>query len=534
MQSSPSCRRTLQAVVLALAAGAASAQAPAPDAQLAALAEQETEAVLETLRGLTAVDSGTGQAAGILAVVEQIERFARGIGGETERVTPAAGVAGPNLVVTFKGSGRRRIMLMAHMDTVYPAGTAAARPLRRDGNKAIAPGIADDKSGIAVFLHAMRLLQARGFRDYERVTMVFNSDEERASTGSRDLIRSRAAAHDFVLSGEPTAEDEAIVLATSGVGYVSARLSVGGLFMPSEAKPVEELADALLRSRDTQQQVAGTRMNWTILRAEDTRSLDRLGSGERQFATLTWRVQGRSSHAGNNPRAGINAVMEAAELVRRTSEAAAALPGARLHWRAAGGGLVANVIPDRALVVAELSVPRDGDLPAAMQALAERGAQAALPGAQVSAETAPGLTYQGRGHAEAFASADVRVPDAAAFSAVAQAARQSLARQRFPGSPISVQDGLVFPAYNASPEGGQLAALAGDLYAKLGGTLRIVPRTYGGTDAVWASQSGRPVVENLGLPGGNYHSSDEEYVLVDRIGRRVALAAEMIRALSAR
>ena len=51
---------------------------------------------------------------------------------------------------------------------------------------------------------------------------------------------------------------------------------------------------------------------------------------------------------------------------------------------------------------------------------------------------------------------------------------------------------------------------------------------------MWASQSGKPVVENLGLPGGNYHSSEEEYVLVDRIGRRVALAAEMIRALSAR
>lgn len=59
-----------------------------------------------------------------------------------------------------------------------------------------------------------------------------------------------------------------------------------------------------------------------------------------------------------------------------------------------------------------------------------------------------------------------------------------------------------------------------------------VPRTYGGTDAVWASQSGKPVVEDSGLPGGNCHSSVGEFALIDRIPRRLLLAAEMIRALS--
>src|SRR5947209_2597679 len=82
-----------------------------------------------------------------------------------------------------------------------PAGTAAARPFRIDGNRAIAPGIADDKGGVAVFLHAFKLLKATGFSDYERVTMVFNTDEERGSSGSRDLIRRQAQDHDAVLSG---------------------------------------------------------------------------------------------------------------------------------------------------------------------------------------------------------------------------------------------------------------------------------------------------------------------------------------------
>jgi acetylornithine deacetylase/succinyl-diaminopimelate desuccinylase-like protein len=218
---------------MALAPAYAQPASPALDPALLILAEQETPAVLETLRALTAFDSGTGQAAGIAAVADHIERFAKGLGGEVDRLLPANNVAGPNLVVTFKGKGRRKIMLIAHMDTVYPAGTAAARPFRVEGNRAIAPGIADDKGGIAVYLHAMKLLKARGFDDYERVTMVFNSDEERGSSGSRDLIRSRAQSHDAVLSGEPTATpQEVIVLGTSGAGQLSARLKFGGPSAP--------------------------------------------------------------------------------------------------------------------------------------------------------------------------------------------------------------------------------------------------------------------------------------------------------------
>ncbi|MEO8024080.1 M20/M25/M40 family metallo-hydrolase [Polaromonas sp.] len=502
------------------------------DPQLPALAEQEAPAVLDTLRDLTSVDSGTGQAAGMSAVATQIENFAKGLGAQVERITPASGVAGPNLVITFKGIGKRKIMLISHMDTVYVAGTAAARPFRRDGNRAIAPGIADDKGGVAVFLHAMKLLKARGFQDYERVTMVFNSDEERGSAGSRDLIRSQAQGHDVVLSGEPTGEREGIVLATSGVGQMTARLKVGGPFASADARPIEELADLILRAKDAQQRVAGTRMNWTVARAEDPRAIDKLAPGGQRYTTLNFRIVGRASHAGVNPALGINAVVEMADLIRRTTETAATQTGARLHWRSAGGGLVSNIIADRAQAVAELALPASADPAPVLEALTQIAKRALLPGAQISAETSDGLTTQQSGAGEAYASADMRVPDAPTFETLRQAARQLIQRQKFASSSISVQDGLGFPAYNASEEGRRLAGTAQEIYAALGGKLELVPRTYGGTDAVWASQSGKPVVEGFGLPGGNYHSSEEEFVLIDRIPRRLLLAAEMIRALS--
>ncbi|MEO5670345.1 MAG: M20/M25/M40 family metallo-hydrolase [Ramlibacter sp.] len=507
---------------------------PMLDPGLLAMAQQELPAVLETLRELTSVDSGTGQAAGLGAVVAQVERFAKGLGAEVERVTPANNVAGPNVVVTFKGTGQRKIMLMSHMDTVYVAGTAASRPLRIDGNRAIAPGIADDKGGIAVFLHAMKLLKARGFQDFERVTMVFTSDEERGSSGSRDLIRTRAQQHDMVLNGEPTGPQEAIVLATSGVGQLSARLRVGGPFAAADERPIEELADLILRSRNAEQQVPASRMNWTIARAHDPAGLDRLPAADFQFATLSFRLKGKASHAGVSPSLGVNAVVEMAALVRRTTDAAAQLPGARLHWRTVSGGLVGNVIPDQAMAVAEIALPKGADSALALEALSRRGTQPLLAGSEISVHATPGLLPRSSGAAEAFATADQRVPDPAAFAVLGQVARQLIGQQKFPSSQITVQGGLGFPAYNASEEGKRLAEMARAIYARLGGKLELLPRTYGGTDAVWAAQSGKPVVEGMGLPGGNYHSSEEEFVLIDRIPQRLALVAEMIRALARR
>jgi acetylornithine deacetylase/succinyl-diaminopimelate desuccinylase-like protein len=502
------------------------------DAALPALAEKEAPALLETLRALTAPDSGSGQAPGLAAVADVIEQFARRLGGEVRRVTPANNVVGPNLVITFRGTGKRRIMLMSHMDTVYPAGTAAAKPMRIDGNRAIAPGIADDKGGIAVFLHAVQLLQARGFRDYERITMVFNSDEERGSSGSRDLIRSQAREHDAILSGEPTQPEEGTVLGTSGVGGIRVKMNVGGPFGPADARAAEELADFVLRARDLQQEVPQTRLNWTLLRVNDPAGpLRKLSAGEHELATLTFRVQGKGSHAGVAPQLGVNALMEAAAVVRRVNESLAQVPGARWHWRHLSGGLVGNIIPDRGQAILELALPRGTDPKPVLEKLAARGAEASLAGAQVTSETGAGLG-EASGPTEATASADVRVPDADAFSTLAKIAKQKMEQKKFPASGLGMEDGLFFPAYNASPEGQRLAATAQKINEALGGRLAIIPRTYGGTDAVWAAQSGKPVLESMGLPGGNYHSSDEEYVLVDRIPRRLALVAEMIRAVA--
>jgi acetylornithine deacetylase/succinyl-diaminopimelate desuccinylase-like protein len=506
------------------------------DPEITRLAQAETPAVLDTLKRLTAVDTGTTQAPGLLAVADMIEAFVKPLGGEVRRVTPAANVPGQNLVVSFRGTGTRKVMLMAHMDTVYPAGVAAARPFRIDGNRAIAPGIADAKGGVANILHAVRVLHTRGVKNYERLTLLFNVDEERGSVGSRDLIRATAAEHDVVFSAEPTGTNpESIVLATSGAARFAVRVRTGGPFAAAGDKPIEELADAILRSLDAQAKVPHTRMNWTIARAEDPNSLARLGAGAFKTATLTFRITGKASHAGVAPELGVNAVVEMAHLVARVSAAAAqasGIPagGAQLQWRAASGGLISNVIPDRAQAVAEIAVPTTADIDAVARLLMAAGERASLANARVVAEHRPGLATELTGAGEAYATADMRLPDIPSYGLLEQAAKALVLQKKFASSSVTGEGGgMPFPPFNANEAGIRLAELARSMYAQLGGQITLVPRTFGGTDAVWAAQSGKPVLETMGLPGGNYHSSDEEFVLIDRIGRRVNLLAELIR-----
>ena len=521
-------REFLVAGLITLAAPSLHAQsALALDAAILPFATQEAPLVLETLKQLTRFDSGTGQAEGMSGVASTIEAMAKELGGATERITPANGVVGPNLKISFKGTGKKKLLLIAHMDTVYPAGTAAARPFQIKGNQAIAPGIADDKGGIAVFLHVMKILKARGYTDFAQITMLFNSDEELGSVGSRDLIRRLAGEHDAVLSGEGTGDKELIVMGTSGVGRTQVKVATNRLSLAD--RPIEEMADIILRTKDAPSQVQNIRMNWTIARAETPDLMDKLSAADLQFASFEFQITGKASHAGVNPHLGVNAVVEMAHLVARISSLLDAEVGVQRQWRRAGGGLVGNIIPDRGTAALEIAAPKSLDLKALEAKIIALATQVQVSGASISTNATEGRTIKADGLPDATASADVRVPDMPTFEQFSRHSRALIDKKKFSSSRLGVQDGVGFPPFNASSAGKQMAELAKSIYTQLGGQIDFIPRTFGGTDAAWAAQSGKPVIENMGLPGGNAHSDLEEYILIDRIPRRLAMVAEMIR-----
>ena len=79
---------------------------------------------------------------------------------------------------TFTGTGSKKILLIAHMDTVYQRGMLAKQPFRIDGDRAYGLGIADDKQGVALILHTLAMLKALDFSDYGTLTVLINADEE--------------------------------------------------------------------------------------------------------------------------------------------------------------------------------------------------------------------------------------------------------------------------------------------------------------------------------------------------------------------
>ncbi|WP_420998080.1 glutamate carboxypeptidase [Cupriavidus sp. 30B13] len=268
----PSLRRLTHAAAaaLALALGAAG-NARAADQQLLDGARAAQPAVIQSLKDMVSIESGSANAAGLAQMASFTEGRLKALGATTERL---AVTRGPGTIVkgTFTGNGRRRIMLIAHMDTVYGPDTLATQPIRQDGNRLYGPGIADDKGGIAVILHSLALLKAAGWQDYAQLTVLFNPDEEVGSPGSGDTIARLAEQHDVVLSCEPSAgsvvmKGQPLLLASAGVA--TATLDVKGRAAHAGAAPdlgrnaLYELSYQMLQTRDVARDVPGAALIWT-------------------------------------------------------------------------------------------------------------------------------------------------------------------------------------------------------------------------------------------------------------------------------
>ena len=147
------------ATALALAAAPAAA---APDAKLLAAATAAQPAVIESLKEMVAVESGTADLAGLGKLAAVIENRLKALGFKTERRSATVRPGGDVVIGTLAGSGTKKIMLQGHMDTVYEPGILQSQPYKLDGNKLYGPGIADDKGGIAVILQALKILADAG------------------------------------------------------------------------------------------------------------------------------------------------------------------------------------------------------------------------------------------------------------------------------------------------------------------------------------------------------------------------------------
>jgi len=403
-------RRSLLASLVITAASASAAT----DEKMLTAARAAEPAVIESLKEMVNIESGTMDLPGLGRMADYAERRLKALGVQVER-RPSSTAKGEMLIGRLQGSGRRKLMLIAHLDTIYWPGTLATQPIKRDGNRLYGPGIADDKGGVAVILHSLDILRAAGWQDYAQLTVLFNSDEESQSAGSGETIAALAESHDVVLSYEPTAakamfKTEGVLLAAAGTG------------------------------------------------------------------TVTMTVIGRTSHAGAAPEQGRNALIELAHQIGQTADIVKGIPGAQLNWTQASAGRVRNQIPDMAL-----------------------------------------------------ASADLRLTAADAAQKLEAALKAQAAQRKVPDTETAIVIDIGRPPFAGDARTLALAKLAQAIYAELDGRpLMLVPGTGAGTDAGYASRSGKPaVLESLGLAGWGYHARDE-YIEIDSIVPRLYLSTRLL------
>ncbi|MBT2323013.1 M20/M25/M40 family metallo-hydrolase [Variovorax paradoxus] len=277
-------RKTFLAGALVITCACAFA---APDERIATLAAKEKPALLETLKQLVSIESGSRDLEGLDKIAILIADKFKALGGQVELIDPTADAyrmedtpekIGKVVRATFKGTGSKKIMLIAHMDTVYQIGMLNKQPFRIEGDKAYGLGIADDKQGVAVITHAVALLKALNFKEYGTLTVLINGDEEISSPGSRNLITRLGGEHDVVMSYEgASVKEDKLSLATAGIASVS--LNVTGKASHAGSAPelgvnaLYELSHQILQMRDLSDPATGLKMNWTISKSGSNRNV---------------------------------------------------------------------------------------------------------------------------------------------------------------------------------------------------------------------------------------------------------------------
>jgi glutamate carboxypeptidase len=107
-----------------------------------------------------------------------------------------------HLVARRPVEGRPRVVLIGHLDTVFPPGDGRTI-LEREGEILHGPGVGDIKGGVVAILAALTALREAGLEDRLSITVFLNSDEEVGSHTSRELLRSECRGADWALGFEP-------------------------------------------------------------------------------------------------------------------------------------------------------------------------------------------------------------------------------------------------------------------------------------------------------------------------------------------
>ena len=392
--------------VLGLPAGQVAA-AQKPDLKLMAAVQACEGHARELLPKLVAVDSGSGDAEGLNAVGAIYIAELRQLGAEVRSLPPTPPAIGNNVLATVTGTGKGRVLLIAHMDTVFNRGDVVRIGPHWDGEHYVGPGAGDDKEGGVAAICALQSLQQVGFRDFGRIDVLLNASEEIGSPGSRELIRESAQGHHLAINLERGVPTDQVLVARKG------------------------------------------------------------------SAVLTLEFTGKAAHSGLEPEKGRNAVLEAARVALELGKLSDPDQQTTVTVDILNGGNKTNVVPDHAVL-----------------------------------------------------KADVRAFSTEEFERVERAAAALAASPGIEGVTIRSSMERSFPPWPHAPSTDAVVARARRLYAELGRTLSTT-QVGSSADVSLAAQTGIPSIDGFGIEGGGAHTPDD-YVDFASFVPRVYLLARLL------
>jgi glutamate carboxypeptidase len=193
------------------------------------IARGRADSYVDSLREMVNIDSGSYTPEGVNRIADLCESRFRAGGWDVERRPHHAGEGAPeqlgDLVIGRRrargmgdgGAAAPRILMIGHMDTVFPDGTAAERPFRVEGDHARGPGVSDMKGGLLIGFLAVEVLDEADLGGDLGLTYVCNPDEEIGSPFSGPVIKELARSADAAFVMEAARENGDVVSARKGV-----------------------------------------------------------------------------------------------------------------------------------------------------------------------------------------------------------------------------------------------------------------------------------------------------------------------------
>ena len=176
----------------------------------------EVKEYIEELRELVDIDSGTETKDGVTKVARVFERKFKSIGWHAE-LKDCGNTVGNAVFATNKpGADKYDVLLVGHMDTVFPEGTVKERPMTHDDKYVYGPAVGDMKGGLLSIFWAVKNLE-KADRDRLSIAVLMNPDEETGSNYSSAIIDELASRSRYACVCEPSrGEGGSLVKARKG------------------------------------------------------------------------------------------------------------------------------------------------------------------------------------------------------------------------------------------------------------------------------------------------------------------------------